>query len=336
MSHATHANAALTPRARLRLARLIVDQGWPIPRAAERYDVSWRTARKWADRYRAEGHTAMTDRSSRPHRQTNRTPQPVVRKIVHLRWKQRLGPVQIGDRLDMPSSTVHAVLVRCRLNRLSHIDRATGEPIRRYEHERPGDLIHVDVKKLGKVPDGGGWRYVGRQQGYTNKAATAERTGTPRSKWRNPVIGTCYLHTVIDDHSRVAYVEAHDDETKETAIEVLRNAVAWFADRRVTVQRVLSDNGSCYRSYAWRDACAELGITHKRTRPYRPQTNGKIERFHRTLAEGWAFKKFYTSESARLAALPAWVHEYNHHRPHSAIGKRSPITRLDNLAGHHT
>ncbi len=155
----------------------------------------------------------------------------MVRKIVHLRWKQRLGPVEIGDRLGMPSSTVHAVLVRCRLNRLSHLDRATGEPIRRYEHERPGDLIHVDVKKLGKVPDGGGWRYVGRRQGYANKSATVERTGTARSKWRNPVIGTCYLHTVIDDHSRVAYVEARDDETKETAIQVLRNAVAWFADR---------------------------------------------------------------------------------------------------------
>ena len=336
MSHATHANAALTPRARLRLARLIVEQAWSIPRAAERYDVSWRTAKKWADRYRAEGPAGMVDRSSRPHRQANRTPQPMVRKIGHLRWKQRLGPVEIGDRLGMPSSTVHAVLVRCRLNRLSHIDRATGEPIRRYEHERPGDLIHVDVKKLGKVPDGGGWRYVGRHQGYTNKAATVERTGTPRSKWRNPLIGTCYLHTVIDDHSRVAYVEARDDETKETATEVLRNAVAWFADRGVTVQRVLSDNGSCYKSHLWRDTCTDLGITPKKTRPYRPQTNGKIERFHRTLAEGWAFKKFYNSETARLAALPAWVHEYNHHRPHSAIGKRSPITRLDNLAGHHT
>ena len=336
MSHATHSNAALTPRARLRLARLIVDERWPVPRAAERYDVSWKTAKKWADRYRAEGEAGMLDRSSRPHRQPNRTPAPVVRKIIHLRWKQRLGPVEIGDRLGMPASTVHAVLVRCRVNRLSHIDRATGEPIRRYEHEKPGDLIHVDVKKIGRVPDGGGWRYVGRQQGYTNRAATVERTGEPRNKWRNPVIGTCYLHTVIDDHSRVAYVEPRDDETKESAAEVLRNAVAWFAERGVTVQRVLSDNGSCYKSHLWRDTCTELGITAKKTRPYRPQTNGKIERFHRTLAEGWAFKKFYNSESARLAALPAWVHDYNHHRPHSAIGKAAPITRLDNLAGHHT
>ena len=141
---------------------------------------------------------------------------------------------------------------------------------------------------------------------------------------------------MIDDHSRVAYVEAHHDETKETATEVLRNAVAWFADRGVTVQRVLSDNGSAYKSHLWHQTCIELDIAVKKTLPYRPQTNGKIERFHRTLAEGWAFKKFYSSESARLAALPAWVHEYNHHRPHSAIGKCSPISRLDNLAGHHT
>jgi transposase InsO family protein len=336
MSHATHANAALTPRARLKMAKLIVEDNWDIPRAAERFDVSWKTAKKWADRYVAEGPAGMHDRSSRPHHQPNRTPQPVVRKIVHLRWKQRLGPVEIADRLGMQSSTVYAVLRRCRLNRLTHLDRATGEPIRRYEHEHPGDLIHVDVKKLGRVPDGGGWRYTGREQGWRNRAATAARTGAPKSEYSKPLLGTCYLHTVIDDHSRVAYVEARDDETKETAAEVLRNAVAWFADRGVAVQRVLSDNGGCYRSFLWRDTCAELGIVHKRTRPYRPQTNGKIERFHRTLVEGWAFKKFYNSESARLAALPAWVHEYNHHRPHSAIGKTAPITRLDNLAGHHS
>ncbi len=214
-----------------------------------------------------------------------------------------------------------------------HVDRATGESIRRYEHEHPGDLLHMDVKKLGRVPDGGGWRYVGRQKGKANRIATA---GKPRSRWHNVLIGTCFLHTVIDDHSRVAYVEARNDETRETASDVLRNAVAWFAERGVTVQRVLTDNGGCYRSILWRDTCAELGITHKRTRPYRPQTNGKIERFHRTLVEGWAFKKFYNSDAARMAALPAWIHEYNHHRPHSAVGKAAPITRLNNLAGHHT
>lgn len=235
----------------------------------------------------------------------------------------------------MASSTVHAVLVRCRINRLTHIDRATGEPIRRYEHERPGDMIHVDVKRLGNVRDGGGWRYLGRQQGEKNRAATARRAGK-RSKAYEPVVGTACVHTVIDDHFRGAYVEIHDDESKETAALVLRNAVSWFAERGVIVERVLSDNGGCFRSHLWRDTCAELGITHKRTRPYRPQTNGKIERFHRTMAEGWAFKKFYNSESARRAALPSWLHQYNHHRPHSAIGKVPPVTRLDNLAGHHS
>ena len=333
MSHATHANAALTPRSRLRVARLIVDHGWPVARAAERYDVSWKTAHKWAARYAVEGSAGMVDRSSRPHRQPTRTPAPVVRKIVHLRWKQRLGPVQIGDRLDMPASTVHAVLVRCRINRLTHLDRATGQRIRRYEHDHPGDLLHVDVKKLGNVPDGGGWRFVGKQQGEKNRAATANK---PRNKHYNPMIGTAYVHTVIDDHSRVAYAEIHDDERKETAALVLAHAVAWFAERGVTVTRVLSDNGSCYRSRLWAETCLQLGITHKRTRPYRPQTNGKIERFHRTLAEGWAFKKFYSSETVRRAALPAWLHEYNHHRPHTAIGGSPPITRLDNLAGHHS
>jgi transposase InsO family protein len=329
----SHANAALTPRARLKIARLVVDDGWPIARAAERFDVSWPTVKRWVDRYAVAGAAGMDDRSSRPHRQPNRTPQHLVRKIVHLRWKQRLGPIQIGDELGMPASTVHAVLVRCRLNRLSHIDRITGEPVRRYEHPHPGSMIHVDVKKLGNVPDGGGWRYVGRFQGDRNRAKTA---GTRRGVAGGPVVGTAFVHTVIDDHSRVAYAEIHDDEKAETAVAVLRNAVAWFNARNITIERVLSDNGSAYRSFAWRDACTELGIVHKRTRPYRPQTNGKIERFHRTLAEGWAFKKFYSSESARRSAMPAWIHKYNHHRPHSAIGKVPPISRLTNLPGQYT
>ncbi len=168
----SHANAALTPRARLKIGRLIVDEGWPVARAAERFDVSWPTANRWAQRYRQFGAAGMADRSSRPLRQPTRTPQPTVCKIVHLRWKQRLGPVAIADKVGLASSTVHAVLTRCRINRLSHIDRATGEPIRRYEHDQPGAMIHVDVKKVGNVPDGGGWRYVGRQQGNKNRAAT--------------------------------------------------------------------------------------------------------------------------------------------------------------------
>lgn len=329
----SHANAALTPRARLRLARLVVDRGWPIARAAERYDVSWPTAKRWADRYRSMGPAGMGDRSSRPHRVANRTPVPVVRKIVHLRWKQRLGPVEIGAKLQMPASTVHAVLVRCRINKLWHVDRRTGEPIRRYEHDHPGSLLHVDVKKLGNIPDGGGWRYVGRQQGRRNQAATP---GKPRNAHSNPNMGTAFVHTVIDDHSRVAYAEIHDDETAATATAVLGRAVAWFDARGIRVERVLSDNGSCFRSRLWAQTCAELGITPKKTRPYRPQTNGKIERFHRTLAAGWAFKRFYSSEKSRRAALPGWLHEYNHHRSHTAIGKVPPITRLTNLPGQYS
>ena len=236
--------------------------------------------------------------------------------------------------LGVPASTVHAVLVRCRINRLSHIDRVTGEPIRRYEHDHPGSLIHVDVTKFGNIPDGGGWRYVGKQQGNRNRIATVDRTGQPRKNYK-PQLGTAYLHTVIDDHSRVAYAEICNDEKAETAIGVLHRAVAWFADRGVTVERVLSDNGSAYRSFAWRDTCAALNITPKRTRPYRPQTNGKIERFHRTLSDGWAYARLYQSEHERRQALPGWIHFYNHHRAHSAIGGLPPISRLTNLPGHH-
>jgi len=314
---------------------LVVDQGWPVARAAERYDVSWPTAKRWADRYRELGPAGMNDASSRPHRSPNRVSQPVVRRIVHLRWKHRLGPVQIADRVGVAPSTVHKVLVRCRINRLTHVDRATGEPIRRYEHDHPGSLIHVDVKKLGNIPDGGGWRFVGRPQGAQNRIATRNRTGISNA-YHNPKVGTAFVHTVIDDHSRVAYAEVHDDETAATAAGVLCRAVTWFAKRGVTVERVLTDNGSAYRSLHWRDTCANLGITPKRTRPRRPQTNGKIERFHRTLADGWAFKKLYNSESARRAALPTWLHEYNHHRPHTAIGGSPPISRLTNLTDQYT
>ena len=325
----SHANAALTPRARLRLARLIVDEGWPVARAAERFQVSWPTAKRWADRYRELGSAGMIDRSSRPHHMPRATPAPVMRTIVHLRWRHRLGPVAIADRVGCAPSTAHQVLRRCRINRLSHIDRATGQPVRRYEHPAPGDLLHVDVKKLGNIPDGGGWRFVGRVQGERNRIATPNK---PRNAHHNPKIGTAFVHTVLDDHSRVAYAEIHDDETAATAITVLRHAVSWFAARGVTTRRVLSDNGSAYRSHAWRQACAELGVTPKRTRPYRPQTNGKIERFHRTLAEGWAFRRLYLGESQRRKALPGWIHEYNHHRPHTAIGGRPPISRFTNLS----
>ena len=331
----SHANAALTPRARLRLARLIVEQGWSCSSAAKMFLCSPRTAAKWAERYRSEGPAGMADRSSRPRSMPTKTTPAVVRRIVALRWRHRLGPVQIAGRRGVPASTVHAVLLRCRINRLSRIDRVTGEPIRRYEHDHPGSMIHVDVTKFGNIPDGGGWRYVGKQQGDRNRSATVARTGAPRSATGGPLLGTAYVHTVIDDHSRVAYAEICTDEKADTATGVLRNAVAWFAARGVTVETVLSDNGPCYRSHAWADTCTDLNVVHKRTRPYRPQTNGKIERFHRTLGDGWAYARFYDCETARRAALPGWLHFNNHHRPHSATRALPPITRLTNLPGHH-
>jgi transposase len=318
----------------LRLAQLIVDQGWTYTAAAKMFMVAARTAKKWADRYRNEGAAGMVDRSSRPQVSPSKTASETMRRIVKLRWRQRLGPVQIGGQLGVPASTVHAVLTRCRINRLSHIDRVTGEPLRRYEHDHPGSMIHVDVTKYANIPDGGGHKFLTRQQSKINARRTARRTGERGTCWR-PKIGIAFLHTVIDDHSRIAYAEICTDEKTATAIGVLQRAVAWFAEHGVTVERVLSDNGAAYRSYAWRDACAELHITPKRTRPYRPQTNGKIERFHRTLADGWAYARLYDSTEQRNAALPAWLHFYNHHRAHSAIGGQPPVTRLTNLPGHH-
>jgi integrase-like protein/Homeodomain-like domain-containing protein len=268
-----HVNAALTPKHRLRLAQLIVEQGWTPARAADFFNASWRTADKWADRYRAEGPAGMNDRSSARCAQHAKTPQPVLRKIVHLRWKQRLGPVPIGAKLGVPASTVHAVLVRCRLNRLTHIDRVTGEPARRYERSRPGELIHVDVTKFGNIPDGGGWRFVGKAQGDRHRQATRDRTGIT-SRGYYPKVGTCFVHTVIDDYTRLAYAECQD-ETALTAVGVLYRAVAWFAERDVPVERALSDNGSAYRSFLWCDACAELGITPRRPGPGARRPTGR-------------------------------------------------------------
>ena len=329
----SHANAALTPRTRLRLARLVVDQGWTCASAAKMFMVAARTATKWADRYRAEGVAGMADRSSRPHRCPTKTPEAVKKHIVRLRWRHRLGPVQIGGRLALPASTVHAVLVRCRINRLSRIDRVSCEPLRRYEHDHPGSLIHVDVTKFGNIPDGGGWRYVGKQQGKKNKSTTALRTG--RTAKGHPNIGTAFLHTVIDDHSRVAYVEICADEKATTAI-------GSCAERSLGTPSTASpSNASCPTTAPptgptpGASACADLAIKPKRTRPYRPQTNGKIERFHRTLADGWAYARFYGCESDRRAALPSWLHFYNHHRPHSATAGKPPVSRLTNLPGHH-
>ena len=323
-----HANAPLSELGRLRLARCVVEDGWPIARAAERFQVSRTTTARWVGRYREAGVAGMSDRSSRPHRSPNRTPAPVVRKIVHHRTKKRLGPVQIAALVGVAPSTVHRVLTRCGLQRLAWLDRATGAPVR-YEYSEPGGLVHVDIKKLGNIPAGGGWKKLGRTDGNHNH--NADKSTGKRSRY-GPLQGHAYIHAAVDDHSRLAYCEIHEDETRQTATEFWIRANLWFAEHGITVQRVLTDNGGCYRSFLWRDALADLGIKHLRTRPYRPQTNGKVERFNRTMLNEWAYQRLYTSESARRAALPRWLHRYNHHRPHTALGGQPPITRT-NVAG---
>jgi transposase InsO family protein len=191
------------------------------------------------------------------------------------------------------------------------------------------------VKKLGNIPDGGGWRHVGRAEGKRNRARSVATGAAKRDHRHDARTGTAFVHTVMDDHSRVTYAEIHDDELAPTAAAVLARAVLWFNARGVRIERVLSDNGSAYKSRIWHATCDHLGITVKKTRPYRPQTNGKLERFHQTMS-AWAFDRYYPSETARRAALPAWLHHYNHHRPHTAIGRHAPITRLPNLPGQHT
>lgn len=328
-----HANAPLTERGRLRLARCVVEEGWSLRRAAERFQVSHNTAQRWADRYRQAGVAGMADRSSRPHRSPRQTPRPTERKICHLRERRRLGPAAIAGRLGMHPSTVHRVLVRAGVPRLAAIDLATGQPIRRppaqrYERDRPGELVHVDIKKLGRIPDGGGWRVHGRQRGGRHSRAHT----TTRHK-THPVIGYGFLHAAVDDHSRLAYAEILPDEQGQTAAAFWRRAQAWYTAAGITVERVLTDNGACYRSHAWRQTLTAAGIRHKRTRPYRPQTNGKVERFNRTLTIEWAYAKAYRSETARRKALPRWLHIYNHHRPHTALRGQPPASRVPNLSG---
>jgi transposase InsO family protein len=332
----SHRNAPLSELGRLRLARCVVEDGWPLRRAAERFQVSVPTAARWAGRYRAalaasgDPRQAMGDRSSRPRRSPRQTPRRLERRVLHLRRSRGWGPARIGYRLGLAPSTVHRVLSRAGTPRLCDTDLATRRElrrrVRRYEHAAPGDLVHVDVKKLGCIPDGGGWHVHGRAVGNRNNALTRALSG-------GAALGYAYLHTALDDHSRLAYTEIHPDERQQTAAGFWRRAVAWFAAHGVVVRRVLSDNGSCYRSRDWAQACRDLDVVHKRTRPYRPQTNGKIERFHRTLATEWAYARPYRSERARRAALPGWLHTYNHHRHHTALGGRPPASRVTNLSG---
>jgi transposase InsO family protein len=335
-----HANATLTPRGRLALARCVVDDRWSLRRAAERFQTSPQTAARWAARYRevppgGDPLEAMSDRSSRPHACPRQTRRPVVRKIVHLRRKRGWGPARIAHRLGMQPSTVNRVLRREGLPPLNEVDLATRRelrgPVVRYERSRPGELVHVDIKKIGKIPDGGGHWAHGRQAGARNS-----RLSTTVRKGNHQVIGYGYVHTAIDDYSRLAYSEVLTNEAAATAAAWWCRAVAWFAAQGVTVERVLTDNGSCYRAELWRRTCAELGVTPKYTRPYRPQTNGKVERFNRTLITEWAYVRIYRSDTARTNALRKWLHIYNHHRTHTALGGHPPASRVTNLSGQYS
>jgi transposase InsO family protein len=327
----SHANALLTPRGRLALARCVVEDGWPLRRAAERFQTSPTTAARWAGRYRQLGEAGMVDRSSRPHRSPRRTPSRTERRIIKVRVIRRWGPARIGYLLGLHPSTVHRVLTRFGLAKLRWLDRASGRVIRRYEHPSPGDLVHLDVKKLGKIPDGGGWRIHGRAIGKRNAlASTSMRRGGG-----HPVRGYHYLHTAIDDHSRLAYSELLADEKKDTACAFWTRAHHYFTRCGITVSSVLTDNGACYRSTAFADALGP-SISHKRTRPYRPQTNGKVERFHRTLADEWAYARPYLSDTERCEAYPTWLHSYNHHRGHTALGGHPPASRVTNLSGQYS
>jgi transposase InsO family protein len=323
-----HRNAPLSATGRLRLARCVVADGWPLRRAAERFQVSHTTAARWASRYRQAGAAGMADRPSRPHASPRRTAARTERRIIRLRISKRLGPARIAGRLGLHASTVHAVLARYGCPPLASLDRGSGARVRRYERERPGELVHVDVKKLGNIPDGGGWRTAGWVQGRKNS-----RSSTRARKGSHPIIGYSCLHTALDDHSRLAYTEILPDERKETAAAFLARAHAWYAAAGITIERVISDNGACYRSRNWAAACAALGITPKRTRACRPQANGKVERYHRTLADEWAYARPYATETERRAALDPWLHIYNHHRGHTALKGLPPASRVTNLSG---
>lgn len=329
----THANAPLTPEGRRRLAVLVIEQGWSLRRAAERFQCSPATAKRWVDRFRAG--EALTDHSSRPRTCPNRLPQRTERRIIAIRFTRRWGPHRIAYHLHLHRSTVGRVLARFRMPKLVNIDQATGLPVRkpepkRYEVAHPGELVHVDIKKQGRIPDGGGWRVHGRGSKQDNAAERAR--GQAAKAGQAASRGYRYLHHAVDDNTRVAYSEILDDERKDTAAGFWTRANAFFASLGVTVTAVMTDNGACYRSHAFADALGQ-NVKHRWTKPYRPQTNGKVERFNRTLAAEWAYAKPYTSEAEREAAYTTWLHYYNQHRPHTGIGGQTPSERVHNVTG---
>lgn len=317
-----HRNAPLTPQGRLRLCQMIED-GFTIASSAESMRISRQTAHKWWGRYLEAGKAGLEDRSSRPRSCPTKTPAKVERRLVAMRRRHQLGPARLAPMAGVPASTLHAVLARHGVSRLADLDRHGGRVIRRIETTHPGELVHIDIKKQAKIPTGGGWRVNGRAKKNYNG-----RAGRPR-------LGYAHVHSAIDAYSRLAYSEVHENETSVTNIGFWRRAKAFFASYGITIERVLTDNGSCYRS---RDFAAELlkdTIKHTFTKPYKPQTNGKVERFNRTLLNEWAYARPYRSEAARTRALDTWLHLYNHHRYHTAIGG-PPVGRVNNLVGQNT
>lgn len=308
-----HRRAKLTPFGRLLLVTRILEQGWSVPAAAESLGVSRATAHKWIRRFREEGVDGLQDRSSAPIRRPRALPGHQVERIVRARRRLKVGPHRLAPELGHPRSTVYAVLRRQGLSRLSHLDRPTAVPVR-FERERPGELVHVDVKKLGRIPVGGGWKLRGRSNEVRH----------PRLK-----VGYDHLHVAVDDHSRYAYVEVLPDEKGVTCAGFIRRAAEHFADLGIRIERVMTDRAMNYTlSPHFAAALADIGAGHRTTRPYRPQTNGKAERFNRTMLDEWAYARLYRSNDARIAALPRWLETYNRRRPHTALGGHPPISRV--------
>jgi transposase InsO family protein len=320
-----HGNAALSWRGRRLLAVRVVSEGWTLRAAAEAAGVSVRCARKWVARYRELGELGLHDRSSAPKRVVNRTPRERVETIIALR-RLRFTGAEIAELLDMALSTVSAILRREGMGRLGRL--GLEQPVR-YERSRPGELVHVDVKRLGRIEGGAGKRISGGGKRHYRP------TFTDLDGHRRHSVGWEFVHVAIDDFSRLAYAEVLPDEKALTAIGFLRRALAFFARYGIRVERLLTDNGSAYISVKHALACRSLGIRHLRTRPYRPQTNGKAERFIRTLLAGWAYGAIYGSSRERTAALDGWLWHYNHRRRHSALGRQPPVNRT-NLLGSYT
>jgi transposase InsO family protein len=321
-----HGNAALSWHGRRRLALRVVSEGWTLKAAAEAACVSQRCARKWVGRYRLEGESGLSDRSSAPRRVANRTAPERVAVVLALR-RLRFTAAEIAETLGMALSTVSAVLRREGLGKLGRI--GLEQPLR-YERKRPGELVHVDVKRLGRIEGGAGKRAFQSPRRQRHNPTRTDLEGK-----RRHYVGYECVHVCVDDYSRLAYAEVLPDEQQETAIGFLERALAFFRRHGIRVERLLTDNGSAFVSAAYAQACRRLGIRHLRTRPYRPQTNGKAERFIRTLLAGWAYGAIFRSSEERSAALDGWLWHYNHRRRHSALGRQPPVSRT-NLLGSYT